>query len=72
MFRLKKGKEGTYQIWTKEELEENGFKPEKADYYVVLQFENQPVVFEKMPQLKQRMNTYRAKICQLSEFIEIR
>lgn len=72
LFRLKKGKEGTYQIWTKQELEENGFKPEKADYYVVLQFDNQPVEFEKMPQLKQRMNTYRVKICQLSEFIEIR
>lgn len=72
LFRLRKGKEGTYQIWTKQELEENGFNPEKADYYVVLQFDNQPVEFEKMPQLKQRMNTYRAKICQLSEFIEIR
>ena len=72
LFRLRKGKEGTYQIWTKQELEENGFKPEKADYYVVLQFDNQPMEFEKMPQLKQRMNTYRAKICQLSEFIEIR
>ena len=72
LFRLRKGKEGTYQIWTKQELEENGFKPEKADYYVVLQFDNQPVEFEKMPQLKQRMNTYRVKICQLSEFIEIR
>jgi site-specific DNA-methyltransferase (adenine-specific) len=72
LFRLRKGKEGTYQIWTKQELEENGFKPEKADYYVVLQFDNQPVEFEKMPQLKQRMNTYRVNICQLSEFIEIR
>ena len=72
LLRLRKGKEGTYQIWTKQELEENGFNPEKADYYVVLQFDNQPVEFEKMPQLKQRKNTYRAKVCQLSEFIEIR
>jgi site-specific DNA-methyltransferase (adenine-specific) len=72
MFRLKKGKEGTYQIWTKEELEENGFKPEKADYYVVLQFDNKPVEFDDTPQLKQRKNTYRVKICQLSEFVGIK
>lgn len=72
LFRLRKGKEGTYQIWTKKELEENGFKPEKADYYVVLQFENKPVEFEETPQLKQRKNTYRVKICQLSEFIGIK
>lgn len=72
LFRLRKGKEGTYQIWTKQELEGNGFKPEKASYYVVLQFENKPVEFEETPQLKQRKNTYRVKICQLSEFIGIR
>ena len=72
LFRLRKGKEGTYQIWTKETLEENGFHPGKADYYVVLQFDNKPLVFEETPQLKQRKNTYRVKICQLSEFIGIR
>lgn len=72
LFRLRKGKEGTYQIWKKEELEENGFKPEKADYYVVLQFDNKPVEFDETPQLKQRKNTYRVKICQLSEFIGIK
>lgn len=72
MFRLKKGKEGTYQILTKEELEKNGFKPEKADYYVVLQFDNKPVEFDETPQLKQRKNTYRVKICQLSEFIGLK
>ena len=71
LFRLRKGKEGTYQIWTKEELEESGFKPEKADYYVVLQFDNMPIEFEETPRLKQRKNTYRVKICQLSEFIGI-
>lgn len=72
LFRLRKGKEGTYQIWKKEELEENGFKPEKADYYVVLQFDNKTVEFDETPQLKQRKNTYRVKICQLSEFIGIK
>ena len=53
-------------------FEENGFKPEKADYYVVLQFDNKPVEFDDTPQLKQRKNTYRVKICQLSEFIGIK
>ena len=72
LFRLRKGKEGTYQIWTKETLEENGFHPDKADYYVVLQFDNKPLEFEETPQLKQRKNTYRAKICQLSEFIGLK
>lgn len=72
LFKLKKGKEGTYQIWTKETLEKIGFHPEKAAYYVVLQFDNTPVEFEETPQLKQKKNTYRAKICQLSDFIGIR
>lgn len=72
LFRLRKGKEGTYQIWTKETLEENGFYPEKAAYYIVLQFDNKPLEFEEMPKLKQRKNTYRVKICQLSDFIGIR
>lgn len=71
LFRLRKGKEGTYQIWTKETLEEKGFLPEKSAYYVVLQFDNKPLDFEKTPQLKQRKNTYCAKICQLSDFIGI-
>jgi site-specific DNA-methyltransferase (adenine-specific) len=72
LFRLRKGKEGSYQIWTKEALEENGFHPEKAAYYVVLQFDNKPLEIEEIPQLKQRKNTYRAKICQLSEFMGLR
>ena len=72
LFRLRKGKEGTYQIWTKEELEEHGFIPEKSSYYVVLQFDNKHIEFEETPQLKQRKNTYRVKICQLSDFIGIR
>ena len=72
LFRLKKGKEGSYQIWTKETLEEYGFYPEKSAYYVVLQFDNQPVSFSEMPQIKQRKNTFRAKVCPLSDFIGIR
>ncbi len=72
LFRLRKGKEGTYQIWTKETLEENGLHPENAAYYIVLQFDNKPLEFEKTPKLKQRKNTYRAKICQLSDLMGIR
>lgn len=72
LFRLKKGKEGTYQIWTKETLEENGFHPEKSDYYVVLQFDNTPVSFQELPKIKQRKYTHVAKILPLSDFMELR
>ena len=70
LFKLRK--EGTYQIWTKETLEENGFHPEQAAYYIVLHFNNKPVEFDEKPQLKQRKNTYRAKVYQLSDFIDLR
>ena len=72
LFRLRKGKEGSYQIWTKETLEENGFSPETSDYYVVIQFDNKPVSFQEMPKLKQRKYTHVAKILPLSEFVELR
>lgn len=72
LFRLKRGKEGTYQIWTKETLEENGFHPEKSDYYVVLQFDNTPISFQELPKLKQRKYTHVAKILPLSDFMELR
>ena len=72
LFRLRKGKEGSYQIWTKETLEQNGFSPEVSDYYVVIQFDNTPVSFREMPKLKQRKYTHVAKILPLSEFVELR
>ena len=62
LFHIKKGKEGSFSIWTKETLEKHGFHPEHAAYYIVVLFDNKPVEFKKHPQLRQRINTYRAKI----------
>lgn len=71
IFRLKK--KGCFNIWTKETLEKNGFHPTHAPYYIVLPFDNKKEVeFEKLPQLRQRINTYRAKIRPLSDFIGIK
>ena len=69
-FRLYKV--GTFQIWSKETLEEHGFTPEHAKYYIVVRFNNTPEPFKHLPQIKQRVNTYRAKIVPLSEFIGIK
>ena len=70
LFSLKKP--GSFQIWTKETLTAHGFNPEHAAYYMVLAFDNKPVGFKKMPNLKQRINTYRAKIRPLSDFLGIK
>lgn len=67
LFRLKT--KGHFQIWTKETLEEYGFHPEHAPYYVVLHFDNsKEIEMPKQPNLKQKINTYRAKIRPLSDF----
>lgn len=69
LFKLKN--KGRFQIWTKETLEEYGFHPEHSPYYIVLQFDNtREVEFAKQPNLKQRVNTYRAKIRSLSDFVD--
>lgn len=70
MFKLKK--KGCFQIWTKETLSEYGFEPQHAPYYVVLHFDNNPVDFKKQPNLKECLNTYRAKIRPLSDFVGIK
>lgn len=71
IFRLKK--KGCFNIWTKETLEKHGFHPTHAPYYIVLPFDNKKEVeFKKLPQLRQRINTYRAKIRPLSDFIGIK
>lgn len=71
IFRLKK--KGCFHIWTKETLEKHGFHPTHAPYYIVLPFDNKKEVeFKKLPQLRQRINTYRAKIRPLSDFIGIK
>ena len=72
LFHIKKGKEGSFSIWTKETLENHGFHPEHAAYYIVVPFDNKPVEFKKHPQLRQRINTYRARIRPLSDFIGIK
>lgn len=71
IFRLKK--KGCFNIWTKETLEKHGFHPTHAPYYIVLPFDNKKEVeFKKLPQLRQRINTYRAKIRPLNDFIGIK
>ena len=71
LYRLKT--KGHFQIWTAETLREHGFSPEHAPYYVVLLFDNsKPIEFKKRVNLQQQLNTYRAKIRPLSDFIGIR
>lgn len=66
LFRLKI--KGHFQIWTKETLEQYGFHPEHAPYYVVLHFDSsKEIEMPKQPNLKQKINTYRAKIRPLSD-----
>lgn len=69
---FKLDKVGTFQIWSKETLEEYGFTPEHAKYYIVVRFNNTPEPFKHLPQIKQRVNTYRAKIRPLSDFIGLK
>lgn len=69
---FKLDKVGTFQIWSKETLEEHGFTPEHAKYYIVVRFNNTPEPFKHLPQIKQRVNTYRAKIKPLSDFIGLK
>lgn len=71
MFRLKQ--QGCFQIWTKESLERYGFVPSHSQYYIVLKFDNKKEIeISKSPKnLKQRLNTYRAKVRPLSDFLDI-
>lgn len=70
LFKLEK--EGTFQIWTRETLIKHGFNPEHAVYYIVLYFDkSQEVNFEKVTNIKERINTYRAKIRPLSDFVNL-
>ena len=72
LFHIKKGKEGSFQIWSKETLEQHGFHPEHAAYYIVVPFDPTPITYPKHPNLRQRINTYRAKIRPLSDFIGLK
>lgn len=71
LFKLKS--KGTFQIWTKETLEKLGFQPSHAPYYVVLHFDGRkPIEFKEHPNLKESLNTFRAKIRPLSDFLGIK
>lgn len=72
LFHIKKGKEGSFQIWSKPTLEQHGFHPEHAAYYIVVPFDPTPITYPKHPNLRQRINTYRAKIRPLSDFIGLK
>lgn len=71
MYKLKS--KGHFNIWTKETLEEYGFKPSHAAYYIVLRFDNsKPIQIKQRPNLKEYGNTYIAKIKPLSDFMGIK
>lgn len=70
IFRLKH--KGCFQIWNKETLEKYGFLPSHAAYYIVLKFDNTEIKRFKIPNnIKERINTYRAKIRPLSDFFDV-
>ena len=69
IFKLKR--KGCFQIWNKETLEQYGFSPSHAAYYIVLKFDNKEIKGFKIPNnIKERINTYRAKIRPLSDFFD--
>lgn len=71
LFKLKN--KGTFQIWTAETLQQYGFSPEHAPYYVVLHFDgSKPIEFKHQPDLREGLMTYKAKIRPLSDFIGIK
>ena len=70
ILRLKR--KGCFQIWNKETLEKYGFSPSHASYYIVLKFDNAEIKRFKIPNnIKERINTYRAKIRPLSDFFDV-
>ena len=71
MFKLKTN--GHFQIWTCETLQQYGFEPRSAAYYVVLHFDSTKAISCKYsPDLKENKNTFRAKIRPLSDFMGIK
>ena len=71
LYRLKQ--KGCFQIWTKETLEEKGFHPKHASYYMVFHFDNtKDIPFSHDPKLREGINTYRSKIRPLSDFIGLK
>lgn len=68
MFKLKK--KGCFQIWTIETLQKYGFTPSHAPYYIIVRFDNKQVL-DIPSNLREQINTYRAKIRPLSDFVNI-
>lgn len=71
LFKLKS--KGTFQIWTKETLEKYGFSPSHAPYYIVLHFDPKKAIqYKHVPNLKENINTFVAKIRPLSDFVGLK
>lgn len=71
LYKLKT--KGHFQIWTRETLQQHGFAPRSASYYVVLHFDSsKPIEMNKCPDLKEDKNTFRAKIRPLNDFMGIK
>lgn len=68
LYKLKN--KGTFQIWTKESLEQCGFFPKHAPYYIVLHFNaSKNISVTKDLNLKANRYSYVAKLMPLSKFI---
>lgn len=68
MYKL--NKKGTFQIWTIETLQQHGFSPTHAPYYMVLHFNPfKEIAIAKDLNLKARNYSYAAKIMPISELI---
>lgn len=66
LFKL--AKTGSFQIWTRETLENHGFSPKSASYYAILKFKNtESIKFKKVPSLLKGKGTYVAKIISINE-----
>jgi site-specific DNA-methyltransferase (adenine-specific) len=71
LFKLKT--KGHFQIWTRETLQQYGFEPRSAAYYVVLHFDpSKPIPLKHYPNLKEDKYTFKAKIKPLSDFMGIK
>lgn len=71
MFKLKT--KGHFQIWTRETLQQYGFEPRSANYYVVLHFNPlKAIPCKYCLDLKENKNTFRAKIRPLNDFMGIK
>lgn len=70
LFKLKT--RGHFQIWTRGTLQQYGFEPRSAAYYVVLHFDQtKSIPLKRNSNLKEDKNTFRAKIRPLSDFMGI-